>query len=112
MSTTWIAPRNTEARHVHAADMDASLDFYVRLRCGASEVRTDTSRSNAAPKFLEDVRMTVTSTDTDVLMVGPRMREGSNHASCWRLLHAGPRVCAPLGSAMPRLTLMLKLLLQ
>ncbi|KAG1661134.1 hypothetical protein FOA52_011865 [Chlamydomonas sp. UWO 241] len=58
-----------EARHVSAADMDAPLDFYVRLRLGGSEVRTDTSLASALPKFLKDVRMAVPAPDTDVLRI-------------------------------------------
>mmetsp|Transcript_20181 Transcript_20181/g.43973 ORF Transcript_20181/g.43973 Transcript_20181/m.43973 type:complete len:315 (+) Transcript_20181:300-1244(+) len=66
-----------EARNVTAADTTSDLSFYVKLRLGHSEAKTDVSYNDAEPKFLKDVRMSVPVPETDVLriellQVGPR----------------------------------------
>lgn len=65
-----------EARNVYA-DTVAEPNFYVRLRTGASEVKTDVIQGSLSPKFLKDVRLNVLNPEQDVLkiellQVGPR----------------------------------------
>mmetsp|Transcript_27326 Transcript_27326/g.69546 ORF Transcript_27326/g.69546 Transcript_27326/m.69546 type:complete len:328 (-) Transcript_27326:98-1081(-) len=72
-----------EARNV-LADTEEELNFYVRLRMGHAEVKTDVARNSASPKFLKDVRMGVADPDADVLRM--------------ELLQCGPRGDLVVGS--------------
>ncbi|KAL6757667.1 hypothetical protein V8C86DRAFT_2616269 [Haematococcus lacustris] len=57
-----------EARDV-LADTVVELNFYVRLRIGTQMVKTDVVKHSAAPKFLRDMRLAVSSPSTEVLTV-------------------------------------------
>ncbi|KAJ9532297.1 hypothetical protein QJQ45_010405 [Haematococcus lacustris] len=59
---------STEARDV-LADTVVELNFYVRLRIGTQMVKTDVVKHSAAPKFLRDMRLAVSSPSTEVLTV-------------------------------------------
>ncbi|GAX84566.1 hypothetical protein CEUSTIGMA_g11987.t1 [Chlamydomonas eustigma] len=58
-----------EARNVLAADTTSELSFYVKLRLGHNEVKTDTCFKNITPKFLKDVRLSVPVPEFAVLRV-------------------------------------------
>ncbi|KAG2452675.1 hypothetical protein HYH02_002908 [Chlamydomonas schloesseri] len=65
-----------EARNVQADDF-AGKNFYVKLRVGSNEVKTDVVKGSLAPKFLKDCRLAVPSPESDylrieLLQVGPR----------------------------------------
>lgn len=65
-----------EARNV-LADEYAELNFYVKLKVGPNEVRTDIIKGTSRPKFLKDCRLVVPCPETDYLQielmqVGPR----------------------------------------
>ncbi|GFR46413.1 hypothetical protein Agub_g7995 [Astrephomene gubernaculifera] len=65
-----------EARNVQA-DEFAEKNFYVKLRVGSNEVKTDVVRGSLQPKFLKDCRLAIANQETDVLriellQVGPR----------------------------------------
>eukprot|EP01026_Neomeris_dumetosa_P004284 TRINITY_DN11145_c0_g1_i1.p1 TRINITY_DN11145_c0_g1~~TRINITY_DN11145_c0_g1_i1.p1 ORF type:complete len:235 (+),score=30.82 TRINITY_DN11145_c0_g1_i1:81-785(+) len=65
-----------EARNVEG-DQEHSQDYYVKLKVGVAEAKTDISQGSSSPKFLKDVRMEVVDVETDtlrveILQVGPR----------------------------------------
>ncbi|PNW74605.1 hypothetical protein CHLRE_12g490700v5 [Chlamydomonas reinhardtii] len=65
-----------EARNVQADDF-AGKNFYVKLRVGSNEVKTDVVKGSLAPKFLKDCRLAVPTPESDylrieLLQVGPR----------------------------------------
>lgn len=65
-----------EARNVQA-DEYAEKNFYVKLRVGGNEVKTDVVRGSSQPKFLKDCRLAVPMPESDylrieLLQVGPR----------------------------------------
>ncbi|PNH09633.1 hypothetical protein TSOC_003711 [Tetrabaena socialis] len=65
-----------EARNVQADDY-AEKNFYVKLRVGNNEVKTDIVKGSVQPKFLKDCRLAVPSPESDglrieLLQVGPR----------------------------------------
>ncbi|KXZ49854.1 hypothetical protein GPECTOR_19g305 [Gonium pectorale] len=65
-----------EARNVQADDY-AEKNFYVKLRVGSNEVKTDVVKGSLQPKFLKDCRLAVPTPETDtlrieLLQVGPR----------------------------------------
>ncbi|KAK9812725.1 hypothetical protein WJX72_002695 [[Myrmecia] bisecta] len=63
-----------EARNVQA-DVGSDLDFYVRLRFGGQDIRTDIARQSPAPKFLKDIRFDLEGADVlrvEMLQVGPK----------------------------------------
>ncbi|GIL84801.1 hypothetical protein Vretimale_14384 [Volvox reticuliferus] len=65
-----------EGRNVQADDF-AEKNFYVKLRVGSNEVKTDVVKGSLQPKFLKDCRLSVPLPETDILriellQVGPR----------------------------------------
>ncbi|GLI66667.1 hypothetical protein VaNZ11_010597 [Volvox africanus] len=65
-----------EARNLQADDF-AEKNFYVKLRVGSNEVKTDVVKGSLQPKFLKDCRLAVPLPETDtlrieLLQVGPR----------------------------------------
>ncbi|EFJ45452.1 hypothetical protein VOLCADRAFT_102136 [Volvox carteri f. nagariensis] len=65
-----------EARNLQADDF-AEKNFYVKLRVGSNEVKTDVVKGSLQPKFLKDCRLSVPLPETDILriellQVGPR----------------------------------------
>uniref|UniRef100_A0A7S3QQ39 C2 domain-containing protein n=1 Tax=Dunaliella tertiolecta TaxID=3047 RepID=A0A7S3QQ39_DUNTE len=83
MSSGRLCISVIEAQNV-LADPLPELSFYVRLRLGHAEVKTDVMKDCISPKFLKDVRMDVPDAKSDVLRI--------------ELLQCGPRGDLVVGS--------------